>query len=475
MTKTWTAIRQELSRRLNEPVMRRVGTEISLSGSIAANSFHATALANLTTNWGVAYASAYVSYTTDSGAPLGQELEIQSFRSDGSVGYAYTGGRSFSPALDASDRVEIHEFFTVQQLLDATNQAIRDAWPAFYTITKDETLIMEKFKREYDLTGLAVRPRHLIGAYIEPIFRVGIGTGNVVDTQGLTDINTSGATFVGTSTNPSTGLPEDFTPEVGQTYAIELQGNIYYSTSWAQVSQYIYTYTVDRTINPSVASGAATIYRVPHTLPTSITTLSTSNWFIPVESNAALETTKSYEMAIYYGTGAGQVRTIVAGDSGVGGWFITTPWITVPDTTSEWMVKNTSDVYYNWLGPLAKVRVDQAEDPTVAEILYDTYELWGARLRLMYAAPVPPLVGESSTLPDAMVDYVITRALYYLYMQNIGRTAQFDVKTAATLADQYDKQSEALRDRNRMKRLDSTIRTDAQYMNWSDREMPFKR
>jgi hypothetical protein len=381
MTKTWTSIRQELSRRLNEPVMRRIGTEISISGAIATNSFHSTSLGNLTNDWGVAYGSAYVSYTTDGLAPLGQELEIQSFRSDGSFGYAYTGSGGFSPALGVNDRVEIHEFFTVRQLLDATNQAIRDAWPAFYTITKDESIVLEKFKREYDLTTLAVRPRHLIGSYVEPIFRIGIGKAT------------------------------------------------------------------------SAAAGT----------------------LVDTTGSFALESGKTYEIAIYYGTGAGQIRTVGTWTDLTKTFTVTPNWTVTPDATSEYMVKNMSDVYYNWLGPLAKVRLDQAEGPTLIEILYDTYELWGARLRLEYAAPVPELVGESSTLPDAMVDYVITRALYYLYMQNIGRTAQFDVKTAATLADQYDKQSEVLRDRNRMKRLDSTIRTDAQYMNWSDREMPFKR
>ena len=296
MTKTWTQIRQELSRRLNEPVMRRVGTEISLSGSIAANSFHSATLANLTTNWGVAYGTAYVSYTTDGNAPLGQELEIQSFRSDGLVGYAYTGGQSFSPALAANDKVEIHEFFTVRQLLDATNQAIRDAWPAFYTITKDESIVLEKFKREYDLTTLAVRPRHLIGAYVEPLFRVGIGTADYADEAGITDNSLS----------------------------------------------------------------------------------------------LELEAGKSYNVVVYYGAGAGQERVISSWNSAS---HTIIPVVLFSDPTpsvgSEFMVKNMSDVYYNWLGPLAKIRLDQAEDPTIIEILYDTYELWGARLRLEYAAPVP--------------------------------------------------------------------------------------
>lgn len=381
MAKTWTQLRQEISRRAGNAVMRRVGTEISINGALATNQFHATQLGNLTNDWGLAYSSVYASYTTDGGAPLGQELEIQRFRSDGTIGYVYTGAVGFSPALQVGDRVEIHTVFTARQILDAVNQALRDTWPAFYLISIDTTTILEKFKRQYDLTTLAVRPRHFIAAHVEPIFRVGIGRATSGGTNTLTD---------------TTG-------------------------------------------------------------------------------SFALETGKTYEIAIYYGTGKGQVRTISTWDDPTKTFTVTQDWLVQPDSTSEYMVKNLSDVYYNWLGPLAKLRLDQDEDPTSLEILYDTYELWGARLRLEYASPLPELTTEASTLPDSVAGYVIARALYYLFIQNVGRSAQFDVKTAATLADQYAKEAEGLRERNRMKRLHGTIKTDAQYMNWSDREMPFKR
>jgi len=178
MTKTWQQIRQELSRRVQEPIMRRVGTEVVVGGSTSTLNFYSTAMAHLTNQWGVQYGTAYVSSTTDGLAPLGQELEIQDFLTDGSTAYAYVQPTGFYPALAAGDKVEIHEFFTARQLLDAVNQAIRDAWPAFYRMTRDETVMLRKFKRQYDLTALAVRPRHIVGAYVEPIFRVGIGTGH---------------------------------------------------------------------------------------------------------------------------------------------------------------------------------------------------------------------------------------------------------------------------------------------------------
>lgn len=474
MSKTWQQIRQELSRRVNEPIMRRVGTEVSVGGSTSTINFYSAALAHLTNQWGVQYGTAYVSSTTDGLAPLGQELEIQNFLTDGSIGYAYVQPTGFYPALAAGDKVEIHEFFTAQQLLDATNQAIRDAWPAFYRMTRDETIMFRKFKREYDLTALAVKPRHIVGAYVEPIFRVGIGTAT--------------SALAGSSTVTASTFPDDliivpaanFTPAQGGRYLFVTSAGSFYSPSYT-LNGANYEFSVYP--SPSSIGPTAEIYTMPHSInanPALAGFVDVSNWdgsniILTPGLNFALEDNKVYECAVYYGSGAGSFANVAEGDSGENGLVLDSNLSAIPDGTTEFMVKNMSDVYYNWLGPLAKTRYDQDESPNLVEILYDTYELWGARMRLEYASPLAELTTETSTLPDDVAGYVIPRAMYYLYLQNIGRSAQFDVKTAATLADQYQKEADQFRDRNRMKRLGGTIRTDAQYMNWSDREMPFKR
>lgn len=474
MTKTWQQIRQELSRRVNEPIMRRVGTEVTVGGSTSTINFYSAALAHLTSQWGVQYGTAYVSSTTDGLAPLGQELEIQDFLTDGSVGYAYVQPTGFYPALYTGDKVEIHEFFTAQQLLDATNQAIRDAWPAFYKMTRDETTMLRKFKREYDLTALSVKPRHVVGAFVEPIFRVGVGRGLATTPTYVT------SELHGTAAGVSLQFTLNYIPvsstagviiDVGTTrlYDPDHDGVLHIMGGGATSSTIVYATgviaLVDEISNP--LSGIITCTYFVDVVANSIVTDLSANW--------ALESNKSYEIAIYYGTCAGEFRTIDVANSTSTKIQVYTPFTSAPDSTSEYMVKNLSDVYYNWLGPIAKVRYDQDESPNIAEILYDTYELWGARLRFEYASVMPELTTETSTIPDDVAGYVIPRAMYYLYLQNIGRTAQFDVKTAATLADQYQKEADEFRDRNRMKRLGGTIRTDAQYMNWSDREMPFKR
>lgn len=471
MTKTWQQIRQELSRRVQEPIMRRVGTEVVVGGSTSTLNFYSTAMAHLTSQWGVQYGTAYVSSTTDGLAPLGQELEIQNFLTDGSTAYAYVQPTGFYPALAAGDKVEIHEFFTARQLLDAVNQAIRDAWPAFYRMTRDETVMLRKFKRQYDLTALSVAPRHIVGAYVEPIFRVGIGSCPSADDQTipiLSSFNNTGITRIVTA--------NEFIYSTSNSYALfVVSGKGAGQVAWVTFDAYSTAYDIalDRTLSVSPDSTSTiVVQRFPHTDQDDPVR---NSCILMPGTNYPIEATKTYEVAIYYGTGAGQFRTVKLGDSGVDGLILESAWDTPPDCTSEFMVKNMSDVYYNWLGPLAKVRYDQDESPTLAEILYDTYELWGARLRFEYASPLSTLTTETSTIPDDAEGYIIPRAMYYLFLQNVGRSAQFDVKTAATLADQYQKEADEFRDRNRMKRLGGTIRTDAQYMNWSDREMPFKR
>ncbi len=371
-----------MARSVRESVFRRVGGEISISGSTAVNNFSATALGKITTTFGVPYGFAYCHYTTDGAAPQGEELEIVNFISDGTNGYAYVAP-SPSAQFAAGDKVELHELWSVAEKQDALNRAIDDAWPAFYQEVVDETIIIQKFKREYSLSALTIRPRHLVGAYIEPLFRVGIGK----------------ATGGSTSTLIDTAIDYSTTMEAG----------------------------------------------------------------------------KTYEIAIYYGTGAGQAATIASYTAGTHTFNLVGTWAIAPDTTSEYMVKNTSDVYYNWLGPLTRIRIDEDEYPNIIEVLYDTYEIWGARLRLVYVSNLSHMVNEASTLDDASAGYVIPRAMYHLYLGRVGAGPQFEVKTAATLADSYDREADKYRDRNRMKRLSSTIKTDQGYINWSDREMPFRR
>ena len=382
MAQTWTDIRRTISRDVRDVVFRRVGGEITIGGSTSINNFYSTALGKFTTVFGLPYAFAYCHYTTDGGAPIGQELEITNFLSNGTVGYAYVEP-SPTAQWGAGDKVEIHELWSVAEKQNAVNKAVDDAWPAFYREVVDETIVMQKFKRQYDLSSLAIAPRHIMAAYIEPIFRVGIGK----------------ATGAGVATLIDTGVDYTQTLEVG----------------------------------------------------------------------------KTYELALIYGKGSGQVRTISNYNTATRTFTVTPGWSTTPDTTTEYMVKNISDVYYNWLGPITRLRLNQPEIPTTAEILYVTYEVWGARLRLVYAANLAKMVSESSSLDDVSAGYVIPRAKYHLYLGRIGAGPQFEVKTAATLADSFDRESKDYRDRNRMKRLHGTVYTDQGYINWSDREMPFRR
>jgi hypothetical protein len=384
------------------------------------------------------------------------------------VGYAYLEP-SPTAQLAAGDKVEIHELWSVSEKQDAVNRAISDAWPAFYREVIDETIIIEKFKREYSLASLAVAPRHLVGAYIEPLFRVGQGTASA-DTGSLhTTIDAAGS-GIDTTADLTT-----LAPDVGNGEYVLVNQTIGVITN-------ILSQTGNYHIDVDDMSGMNDSDDIYIVHAPQLTNGTVSGYFADVRYNIVCpginflaEDGRSYEAVVYYGPGAGSSAVVDTSYETTDGVYLDSALSATLTDISEFMIKNTSDVYYNWLGPLTRVRLDQDENPTSIEILYDTYEIWGARLRLVYAANIAPMTSESSVLDDAVAGYVFPRAKYHLYLGRIGAGPQFEVKTAATLADSYDREADKYRDRNRMKRLSGTIKTDQGYINWSDRELPFRR
>ena len=79
---------------------------------------------------------------------------------------------------------------------------------------------------------------------------------------------------------------------------------------------------------------------MPHAKPSTILPedLTPGNFVVCSGLNLPIDDGKVYEVAIYYGTGAGQFRTISDADSGVGGFFMDTPLSPALDSTSEFMV-----------------------------------------------------------------------------------------------------------------------------------------
>jgi len=461
-TANFTELRRELSRTMREPFFRRIGSYRPIT--VAASNYLAdTALGRFDASEGWPYAFAY--------APVyGDQREITNFLSDGNIGYAYVSPNwSTTPAAGA--QYEIHSIWSAQEKLDALNHAIHDCWPAFYEVATDESIVIEKWQKEYSLNGLAHIPRHLLGVYIEPMWKVDQYIGHTDDTQVFDSVANStylGKTLVSVFPNWTYSTANSYEVFVTAGTGSGLYGKVLFGDGETDSS-----FLLDRVWDVMLDSTSQiTVVRVPRSRSDPLENMES---ILTPGKNWQFETGKTYEVAVYYGAGAGQYRTIVSGDSGVDGFFVTSPWTTALDSTSEFCVKNVSDQSYNWQGPIVRYRVDSPEAPSMIALHWDATEYWGAKLRLIYAYEIEDLTAESSAVPAQASDFLVHMAAYHLWLGNIGRGPQFETKTAEKLAQQNKQDAEELRERNRMKRLTGTIRIELDNYGPAMREKPFSR
>lgn len=457
-TTTHTQLRRELSRLMREPFFRRIGSSRPVAVS-AANYLADTALGRFDASEGWPYAFAYV-------PAYGDQREITNFLSDGTIGYAYVSP-NWTTAPGVSAEYEIHSIWSAQEKTDALNHAIRDAWPAFYEVAVDESIVIQKWKKEYSLANFAHLPRHLLGVYIEPMWKVDqrIGSSATVSLSCNIASNTDRTFSLDTAPGATLDSSLDYAMIItGGPYA----GDVFHVADFDSFSL-------------STEETATVTYPIP--TPCKIFQVPNQSWSSDLEDGAfiytpghawSLESGKTYEVSIYYGTGAGQTRTIMT-SSGVDGLFVTEAWDTNPDSTSEYAIKNITDQAYNWQGPIARYRVDSPEAPTAISLHWDAAEYWGAKLRVIYAYEIEELTAEASAVPDQASDFLVHMAAYHLWLGNIGRGPQFETKTAEKMAQQARNDAEQLRNQNRMKRLAGQVRLELDNYGPAMREKPFGR
>jgi len=461
---------------MREPFFRRIGSSRPVAVS-AANYLADTALGRFDASEGWPYAFAYV-------PAYGDQREITNFLSDGTIGYAYVSP-NWTTTPGVSAEYEIHSIWSAQEKTDALNHAIRDAWPAFYEVAVDESIVVQKWKKEYSLANFAHLPRHLLGVYIEPMWKVD-------QYVGVSDPYLDEGRFLDSPYSYQEPLADNKyviqisavgpAPTYNSAYEYEIEvtagtgsGKVYH-VAHNSFSGGI-AWVVDEVVSPALdATSVVTIRQVPHQFSTSTTEPAIDSEIVYTPGkNWPLESGKTYEVSVYYGTGAGQSRYIVAGDSGVNGFFVTEPWTTVLDPTSEFAVKNITDQAYNWQGPIARYRVDSPEAPTMMSLHWDAAEYWGAKLRVIYAYEIEELIAEASAVPDQASDFLVHMAAYHLWLGNIGRGPQFETKTAEKMAQQARNDAEQLRNQNRMKRLTGQVRLELDNYGPAMREKPFGR
>jgi len=443
---------------MREPFFRRIGSSRPVAVS-AANYLADTALGRFDASEGWPYAFAYV-------PAYGDQREITNFLSDGTIGYAYVSP-NWTTAPGVGAEYEIHSIWSAQEKTDALNHAIRDAWPAFYEVAVDESIVVQKWKKEYSLANFAHLPRHLLGVYIEPMWKVDQRIGSSATASLSCNIASNTERLFSLDTAPGATLDPSLD------YAMIITGGPYAGDVFHVASFDSFSLSTEET--------ATVTYPIP--TPCKIFQVPNQSWSGDLEDSAfiytpghtwSLESGKTYEVSIYYGTGAGQTRTIMA-SSGVDGLFVTEAWDTNPDSTSEYAIKNITDQAYNWQGPIARYRVDSPEAPTTISLHWDAAEYWGAKLRVIYAYEIEELTAEASAVPDQASDFLVHMAAYHLWLGNIGRGPQFETKTAEKMAQQARNDAEQLRNQNRMKRLTGQVRLELDNYGPAMREKPFGR
>jgi len=127
----------------------------------------------------------------------------------------------------------------------------------------------------------------------------------------------------------------------------------------------------------------------------------------------------SWKIAIYDGTGAGQLKTVKSLSSNT----ITTAtgeadWTTTPDTTSKYRVWDAAEQTHDWLR-LQDCHFDQGEFPSTLYLRHRPSSSYGLRIRLNYAT-APLSLDADSDVTSVPRQYVILKATELLSASRVS-------------------------------------------------------
>lgn len=186
-TVTRPTIRRAICRELHMPFMRRMknGYSTATASSTPTLTFTDSSLAQEDDYWNGQW---WYNVTND------EVRKVIDFRADTDtirLEYAAT-------AIDTNDVYEIHSIWNAYELHDVINRAIEDAYPSFFDVVTDETIILKEEVLEYSLASLTYSPWIMTKIWIENPDSVIRGTATASGATSLTD---SSANFTGVDTN----------------------------------------------------------------------------------------------------------------------------------------------------------------------------------------------------------------------------------------------------------------------------------
>lgn len=119
----------------------------------------------------------------------------------------------------------------------------------------------------------------------------------------------------------------------------------------------------------------------------------------------------NWDISIYDGTGAGQLRDVSSVDDSTGEVTVTA-WTTDPDSTSKYRLWNPSDQKYPW-APLTSVQFDTVEHPNTLYLYRNYPDFYGLRMRIQYLGKPSTLSTEAGTTVVPK-EFIIKHALSQL-------------------------------------------------------------
>lgn len=174
---TRVALRRRLCRALDMPFFRRFESFSTLQGTPSATKVRDGRLTQEEDYW----ASTHIFLPVST-----QVARVEGFLS---ASNELIPEMDLSPVPGAGEAYELHSIYTAYDLHDALNDAIDDAWPAFFDVVLDESLVLQEDKLTFDLSGLTSLPWYVTKLWAErnTTTRRGIVTsaaaGYIIDTS----------------------------------------------------------------------------------------------------------------------------------------------------------------------------------------------------------------------------------------------------------------------------------------------------